>query len=188
MASTYIEKPYSDSAIDILLKFVEQGDKDYDIEIDEQPIVSRTDNVEHFYDFVNYINPSTQFVSIRIYKGKSRNYDRTVLLRKSNGLNGTPSEAAKNAYDNKPKFDILKEKSDLENSETVVITQSGGVVFGPTAKISATRFPFRSSSCLCQTVRIPPELIPDRHVKALEQTQFEPPATRDRGRRENSRF
>ena len=119
MASTYIEKPYSDSAIDILLKFVEQGDKDYDIEIDEQPIVSRTDNVEHFYDFVNYINPSTQFVSIRIYKGKSRNYDRTVLLRKSNGLNGTPSEAAKNAYDNKPKFDILKEKSDWEKDRKI---------------------------------------------------------------------
>jgi hypothetical protein len=119
MASTYIEKPYSDSAIDILLKFVQQGDKEYDIEIDEQPIVSRTDNPEYFYDFVNYINPSTQFVSVRIYKGKSRNYDRTVLVRKSNGLNGTPSESARNAYDNKPKFDILKEKSDWEKDRKI---------------------------------------------------------------------
>ncbi|WP_338814113.1 hypothetical protein V9L05_01575 [Bernardetia sp. Wsw4-3y2] len=119
MANSYIEKPYSDSAIDILLKFVEQGGKEYDIEIDEQPIVSRTDNIDYFYDFVNYISPSTQFVSFRIYKGKSRHYDRTVLLRKSNGLNGTPAESARNAYDTKPKVDIEKERSDWEKDRKI---------------------------------------------------------------------
>lgn len=119
MASTYIEKPYSDSAIDILLKLVQQGGKEYDIEIDEQQIVARTDNPDYFYDFVDYVQPSTQFVAFRIYRGKSRNYDRTVLLRKSNALNGIPSEAAQRAFDNKPKFDIQKEKSDWEKDRKI---------------------------------------------------------------------
>ena len=116
MASTIVHKPYSDRAVDILLKLVEQG-KEYDIEVDGNPVISRTDNTEIFYDFMDFVVPSTQFVSIRIYKGNSRNYDRTVLIMPQNSLNGFPMQEAKEAY--KPKVDISKEKSDWEKDRKI---------------------------------------------------------------------
>lgn len=118
MASTTINKPYSDRAVDILLKIVEQG-KEYDIEIDGHPVISRTDNTEIFYDFMDFVVPSTQFVAFRIYKGNSRNYDRTVLIMPQNSLNGSPLQEAREAYDTKPKEDLSKAKSDWEKDRKI---------------------------------------------------------------------
>ena len=119
MASSITNKPYSDRNLEMLLKIVEQGNREYDIKIDKTPIVARTNDPELFYDFMDYLEPTTQFVTVRIYQGTSRNYDATCLIMPQNALNGTPSEAAKNAYDNKPKFDILKEKSDWEKDRKI---------------------------------------------------------------------
>ena len=112
MASSITNKPYSDRNLEMLLKIVEQGNREYDIKIDKTPIVARTNDPELFYDFMDYLEPTTQFVTVRIYQGTSRNYDATCLIMPQNALNGTPSEAAQEAH--KPKHDLDKEKSDWE--------------------------------------------------------------------------
>ena len=118
MASTTINKPYSDKTLEMLLKIIEQG-KEYDIEIDKTPIISRTDNTELFYDFMDYLEPTARYVAIRIYRGNSRNYDRTVLILPQNSLNGFPLQEAQEAYESKPKLDIAKEKSDWEKDRKI---------------------------------------------------------------------
>lgn len=118
MASTTLNKPYSDKTLEMLLKIIEQG-KEYDIEIDKTPIISRTDNPELFYDFMDYLEPTARYVAIRIYRGNSRNYDRTVLILPQNSLNGFPLQEAQEAYESKPKFDIAKEKSEWEKDRLI---------------------------------------------------------------------
>ncbi len=118
MASTTVNKPYSDRTLEMLLKLIEQG-KEYDIEIDKTPIISRTDNPELFYDFMDYLEPTARYVAVRIYRGTSRNYDRTVLIMAQNSLNGSPLQEAREAYDTKPKEDIEKVKSEWEKDRKI---------------------------------------------------------------------
>lgn len=118
-SSTTINKPYSDREVDILLKIIQQGNREYDIEIDGNTVISRTSNTENYYDLVDFISPHTKFVTIRIYKGNSRNYDRTVLILPQNGLNGTPQQAAHDAYDTKPKVDAEKLRTEWEKERLI---------------------------------------------------------------------
>ena len=118
-SSTTINKPYSDREVDILLKIIQQSNREYDVEIDGSTVISRTYDTQNYYDLVDFISPHTKFVTIRIYKGTSRNYDRTVLIMPQNGLNGTPQIEALHAYDTKPKVDIAKERAEWEKDRLI---------------------------------------------------------------------
>lgn len=114
--SSYNQKPYSDRAVEMLLKLVEQG-KEYDISIDEQQIVARTNDKEMFFDFMEFLSPTTKFITFRIYKGGSRKYDKITLYMPKNGLNGSPEQEAQEA--NQPKINIDREKSDWEKDRYI---------------------------------------------------------------------
>ncbi|WP_338765827.1 hypothetical protein WAF17_02495 [Bernardetia sp. ABR2-2B] len=118
-SSTTINKTYSDKEVDILLRIIQQSNRDYDVEIDGTTVISRTDDTNRYYDLVDFILPTTKFVTIRIFKGASRNYDRTVLIMLQNGLNGTPQIEALNAYDAKPKVDTNKLKAEWEKDRLI---------------------------------------------------------------------
>ncbi|WP_338792311.1 hypothetical protein [Bernardetia sp. MNP-M8] len=117
MASSVVNKPYSDKTLEMLLKVIEQGNKEYSITIDKMPIVTRTNDPELFYDFMDYLEPTTQFVTVKIYQGTSRHSDATCLIMPQNSLNGTPQKAAEEA--NEPKLNIAKAKSDWEKDRRI---------------------------------------------------------------------
>ncbi|WP_338769898.1 hypothetical protein WAF17_10820 [Bernardetia sp. ABR2-2B] len=115
----YIPRDYSEKAIDLLFKIIEQNNKYYDVEIDGNEIIGRTSDTDRFYDFMEFIQPTTKYVAIRVYKGGSPNNDRNVFTMPQNGLNGIPKEEAHNAFDKKPKIDIAKERADWEKDRLI---------------------------------------------------------------------
>lgn len=69
---------------DQLMNFKNQGNtKDYEIRIDDLTVVERTNNLDNFHLFKQSLNQFTETVSILLYKGSSRNYDKYVLTRKT---------------------------------------------------------------------------------------------------------
>ena len=115
--STSNDKYYSDSAVDLLLKIIEQTARQYTVKIDGTTIIPRTDDVEMFYNLVDFIEPTTQVVTVIIWRGGSNHYDETNLIRKQNGLNGTPLESLKK--DTTPQIDLAKERADWEKDRLI---------------------------------------------------------------------
>ncbi len=67
-----------------LQNFKQQGNtKDYEVRIDNLTVVQRTKNLDNFHLFKQSLNQFTEAVSILLYKGSSRNYDKYVLTRKT---------------------------------------------------------------------------------------------------------
>lgn len=59
--------------------------RDYEIRIDDLVVVRRTSDIAQFHVFKKSLTTSSNEVSFIIYKGKSRRYDKYLLVRNSNG-------------------------------------------------------------------------------------------------------
>jgi hypothetical protein len=91
MATT--NSAYSQARIDQIQRLLERlqtaGDaKEYDILVDNIPVVPRTHNLELFNSYEEEIQPDTRNVTIRIYQGSSHNCDRYMFNLNGGGANG----------------------------------------------------------------------------------------------------
>jgi len=90
MTHTYEYNDFTlENVLDQLICFKDQGiEKDYEIRIDEQTVVSRTNDLSRFNLFKRLLNKFSSTVSFILYKGKSRKYDRFDLHLDNSSLDG----------------------------------------------------------------------------------------------------
>lgn len=83
----YIEEVYSPDKMDNLLQYLqcskEQGEpEDFEIFVDTFKVVKRTNDINRFENYSNYIRPQTKSISVLIYDGASpRNTKHTFILK-----------------------------------------------------------------------------------------------------------
>jgi FtsZ-binding cell division protein ZapB len=93
MATT--QNQYSQTRVDQLFRLLERhhqaGEaREYDILVDNIPVVPRTSNLSLFNAFEDEIQPDTRAITIRLYQGSSHNCDRYIFNMRGgvNGLDG----------------------------------------------------------------------------------------------------
>lgn len=97
MATT--QNQYSQTRVDQIHRLLERhhqaGEaREYDILVDNIPVVPRTSNLNLFNAYEDEIQPDTKAITIRIYQGSSHNCDRYIfnLRGGANGLEGVEGD------------------------------------------------------------------------------------------------
>lgn len=123
MTKTY---PYSTRQLDVFHEILSnlklQGrPKDFQIKVDDFVCVDRTDDISKFYWFKKSLTSYSKEIKIRVFHGKSRNYDEYILIRNghiSPDPNMTPDEYIKSEVEKRLKiqqqereYGRLKEKT-----------------------------------------------------------------------------
>lgn len=97
MATT--QNLYSQTRVDQIHRLLERhhqaGEaREYDILVDNIPVVPRTSNLNLFNAYEDEIQPDTKAITIRIYQGSSHNCDRYIfnLRGGANGLEGVEGD------------------------------------------------------------------------------------------------
>lgn len=78
--------PFSSSAIDQIYHRLQLRQKngiyfEYDVRVDNEALFPRTNSLDDFYLFQNFIVSSTELICFHIYKGKSNRYDCFEFFR-----------------------------------------------------------------------------------------------------------
>jgi hypothetical protein len=132
----YIEETYSPDKMDNLLQYLqcskEQGEpEDFEIFVDTFKVVKRTNDINRFENYSNYIRPQTKSISVLIYDGASpRNTKHTFILKDDKqALSGVDIDNRINekisTEKEKWEGDLLKKeyeklKVDLEDAEILI--------------------------------------------------------------------
>ncbi|MEO8760131.1 MAG: hypothetical protein ABI388_03395 [Bacteroidia bacterium] len=132
----YIEETYSPERMDNLLQYLqcskEQGEpEDFEIFVDTFKVVKRTNDINRFENYSNYIRPQTKSISVLIYDGASpRNTKHTFILKDDKqALSGVDIDNRINekisTEKEKWEGDLLKKeyeklKVDLEDAEILI--------------------------------------------------------------------
>lgn len=84
MIKTFAYNPTSTLKIKkVLENMKKQGvPSDYEVLIDDIKVIHRTSNIELFYQYQNHLLEDSREVSFVLYKGKSRRYDKYILVIK----------------------------------------------------------------------------------------------------------
>lgn len=89
--------------------------RDYEVRIDDLVVVRRTPDITKFNLFKQALTTSSSEVSFIIYKGRSRKYDKYVLLRQSNG-SPDPTMSTQEYINKKVSEALDKERREVEVS------------------------------------------------------------------------
>ena len=99
-----------------LLNFKNQGNaKDYEIRIDDLTVVQRTKNMGNFHLFKKALYDYSMDVSIFLYKGNSRKYDKYILERKGK-VSPNANQTTQEFIDEQVAKKIAEQNRQIENS------------------------------------------------------------------------
>ena len=118
----FINEKYSEQKIDNLYNYLqnskEQGEtEDYEIFVDAFKVVKRTNDLERFESYSNFIQPETKAVTIVIYDGTSPRNTKHIFTIKEDATNGLSGLDVDSRIEDKLKIEKEKWETDLLKKE-----------------------------------------------------------------------